>query len=192
MVTANAGRMLASLLNEKRDAIITQWRSRIVDTYPSDSANFLTNRKNQFANPVGHAIREQTEVLFDELVGGESRSVLAQALDKIIRIRAVQEFTPAQATAFVYLLKDVIYEQVRGSLNDARVATELRKLEGRIDRLALLAFDLYTLCRDQMAQIKVNEAKRRTYKMVDHLNRRGIDIDSLDNEDEDDNEEEKH
>ncbi|HOP07634.1 MAG TPA: RsbRD N-terminal domain-containing protein [candidate division Zixibacteria bacterium] len=184
--------MLASLLNEKRDAIITQWRSRIVDTYPSDSANFLTNRKNQFANPVGHAIREQTEVLFDELVGGESRSVLAQALDKIIRIRAVQEFTPAQATAFVYLLKDVIYEQVRGSLNDARVATELRKLEGRIDRLALLAFDLYTLCRDQMAQIKVNEAKRRTYKMVDHLNRRGIDIDSLDNEDEDDNEEEKH
>jgi len=39
------------------------------------------------------------------------------------------------------------------------------EMHGRIDELALLAFDLYTKCREQMHEARVNEAKRRVFAL---------------------------
>jgi len=39
---------------------------------------------------------------------------------------------------------------------------DLGALDGRIDEVALLAFDLFMRCREQMFTIKADEARRRT------------------------------
>ena len=164
--------MLKRILSEKKDVIVKQWRRRIVGTYPADSSHFLSDKMDQFANPIGAAIRNETEVLFDALIDNKPDAI-APSLDKIIRIRAVQEFTPAQAVSFVYMLKDVIREELSEELSQIEMAHALSEFEPNIDRMALIGFDLYSMCRDQMASIKVNEAHRRTARLVDMLNARG-------------------
>jgi hypothetical protein len=164
-------KVIAQILSEKREAIIQGWREAIVATYPPDSAQFLSGKRDQFANPVGYTIRQQTGIIFDELIGSNNPEALSEALEPIVRIRAVQEFTPAQATAFVYALKQVVREQAGAASANRELLAELMKFELKIDRLAMLVFDLYTQCRDQMAEIRVAEFKRKTFKLMDQLNR---------------------
>lgn len=72
-----------------------------------------------------------------------------------MRLRAVQDFTPSQAVGFVYLLRDILQEQFA-----AGVPPNVQK---RIDTTALLAFDLYMKCREEISDIKVREAQRKLY-----------------------------
>jgi len=172
--------MLFRLLSDNKDAIVSRWRETIIQTYPTDSAQFLGKRKNEFANPIGKAIDEVSEGIFEELIGDCERVKLMTSLDNIIRIRAVQEFTPGQAVAFVFGLKTVVHEFLD---NKPEVpAGEIREFESRVDKLGMMAFDLYSMCRDQMAEIRVNEAKRRSYKLTEQLNRRQADRESAESD----------
>jgi hypothetical protein len=84
---------------------------------------------------------------------------IATALDAIIRIRAVQDLTASQAVGFVFLLKPILLE-----LQPERNPVLLDVLlNDRIDRLALMAFDKYMQCREQLADIRVNEGRRRIH-----------------------------
>jgi hypothetical protein len=85
-------------------------------------------------------------------------------LDAIIRIRAVQNFTPSQAIAFVLSLKKVLRENLTKELRDSRIASELVTFETKIDRLCLMAFDIYMQCREKIFQIRANETRNRTFK----------------------------
>jgi len=62
---------------------------------------------------------------------------------------------------FPFLLKGVIREVLEAE--GAPCAAAIRALEDRIDRLVLLGFDRYAACREQMAEIRVNEARRRLF-----------------------------
>jgi hypothetical protein len=152
--------MLKELLAEKRDAIVAGWRDAIAGTYPADSAKFLIRKQNRFANPVGHAISQESAAIYDALMEGGGPKAFAVSLDNIIRIRAVQEFTAAEAVGFVYLLKDVIRRELATQLRDDGLARELLLFESRIDRLALLAFNTYMLCREQVFRIRTGEIKK--------------------------------
>ncbi|WP_054693966.1 RsbRD N-terminal domain-containing protein [Desulfosarcina cetonica] len=92
----------ASLLATKKQAILKSWFQATVDSYPADTARFLKNQKDPFANPVGQTTYRNLEILVDALVTGAGRDAMAAALDPILRIRAVQSFTPSKATGFVF------------------------------------------------------------------------------------------
>lgn len=165
--------MLEEFLVQNKTALVEKWRRRIMESYPGDTAKFLGGQKNRFANPVGDAICRASQEIIDEFLNGMDPDRVSASLDRIVRIRAVQEFSPSQAVAFVYLLKPLIREQLEGCLRESECSRELTSLEDRIDRLALMAFDVYTLCRDSMSEIKVNEAKRKIHKLIDRLNAPG-------------------
>ena len=107
---------------------------------------------------------QQNLLLFDRLNRDQAR----QALDPIIRIRAIQDFTPTQATRFVFDLKGVIRNILgaRRSSNrkDRLNPDDIAELERRIDELGLLSFDIYMQCREKLFEIKANEMKDRTFK----------------------------
>ena len=128
-----------------------QWFAQTLESYPRLASQFLEAEKDPFRNPVGHAFRTGMPVLVEELLGEMNREKVAQALDAILHIRVVQDFTPSQAVGFVFLLRAILL----GS-NPPRPAM----VEARIDQLALLAFDQYMRCREQIAQARVNEAAR--------------------------------
>ncbi|MFH2055747.1 MAG: RsbRD N-terminal domain-containing protein, partial [bacterium] len=74
-------------------------------------------------------------------------------------IRAVQDLTAAQATSFIYLLKDVI-DEVLGAEQPLEIHRALLLLYRKIDQLALLTFDTYMRCRDQVHQIRAGEKRK--------------------------------
>lgn len=138
-----------------REAVVRQWLARTLETYPSLTSRFLTEERDRFRNPVGHALREALPVLLEELLGEMEVARLTPVLDQVVRIRAVQDFTASQAVGFVFVLKDVLRHEEPGGLTPA--------LEQRIDQMALITFDLYVKCREKMDQIKADEARRSTY-----------------------------
>ena len=112
----------------------------------------MAGELDRFRNPVGHAMRNSMATLVEEVLGDMDADKIAPALDAIVRLRAVQDLTPSAAVGFVFLLRPV----VRGS-NPSRPAM----VEAHIDQLALMAFDRYLRCREQIAEIGANEARRR-------------------------------
>jgi hypothetical protein len=160
MVTTESMPLSKALANQ-RSAIVDKWFERLLGTYPESTTKFLSQEKDPFQNPVGHTLKEGLSNLFDGLMQPIDVASLAPMLDGIVRIRAVQDFTASQALAFPFLLKQIIRTEFAADVQ--RYSSELLALEARIDKLALLAFDLFVRCREQMYELKVNEIKRRSF-----------------------------
>jgi hypothetical protein len=133
------------------DDLVEQWFAQTVESYPELTSRFLTTEKDPFRNPVGHTLRNEMVVLVQELLGGMNREKVAQALDAIMHIRVVQDFTPSQAVAFVFLVRNILL-----GTNPPRPAM----VGARVDQLALMAFDRYMKCREQIAKVRANEIGR--------------------------------
>jgi hypothetical protein len=152
---------LESFLRQKRAVIVKKWFERIADAYPANTAAFLRRESNQFANPVGNSLSEGTAALFDALLDGADADKVFGILDRIIRIRAVQEFAPSQAVSFIFVLKGVIRDELGQEAGQEAFGRELTMIESRIDEFSLLAFDAYNQCREQIYGLKLKELRGR-------------------------------
>jgi len=159
-----------STLSEKRSVVLNRWIDHILNTYPADTANFLRDKKNRFSNPVGHSISEGVEGIFEDLVSGIDRDRVAPFLDKIIRIRAIQDFAPSQAVAFIFFLKTIIREELAKEISEGDLSAELKKMEDQIDSLGLIAFDIFMECREKLYDIKANEMRNMTFRLLQKAN----------------------
>ena len=157
---------ISLLLSEKKQAILKKWFDLILETYPQDTANFLRTQKNRFGNPVGHTISEGIEVVLEELSGGMDLERVTPFLDNIIRIRAIQDFTPSQAISFIFLLKKVLREELPNEINERQAFEELLMIEAKIDVLANVSFDIYMKCREKIYKLKANELRNRTSRIL--------------------------
>ena len=154
---------LQVFLEQKENRLVDRWFSAVVDAYPTDTARFLKREKDPFANPVGNITLKSLSSLFKAIVDGAGREVLVPVLDPILRIRAIQDFSPSQATGFILLLKKIIAEDLKQILPDEAVADEAADLNDRIDELLLMAFDIYFKCREKIYELKANEVRNRTF-----------------------------
>jgi hypothetical protein len=154
---------LKNILIESRPKILQEWFAVVVETYPAETAKFLKSQKDPFANPVGRAARNGVEDLFDELIDGINREHAGACLDSMIRIRAIQNFTPSEAIGFIFSLKDVIRKISGKKVVEMNLLEELHAFESEIDELGLIAFDIYMKCREKIYEIKANEFRNRHY-----------------------------
>jgi len=161
--------MLIEILKERRKAVLKDWFDRILATYPPDSVDFFKNQKNRFSNPVGSTIERELSVILEEITGDMEEQNLRASVEALVKIRAVQDFKPSEAVAFVFELKNVIRAFAMDESSDKPLAEELHGLDARIDRLALYAFDAYMLCRETIYKIRNREA---TIGMFSPLERR--------------------
>jgi hypothetical protein len=161
-------KVLDRLLLEDRKVIHQKWFQLVVETYPPDSRIFLINDKNRFGNPVGCTIGEGIEVILDRLISGGDLECeqVCKFMDDIIRIRAVQEFSAAAAVEFIFLLKKVTREALGNRIRDMEVIQDLLTFESRIDKLALLAFDIFMQCREKIYELRAHELRNRTGRIL--------------------------
>jgi hypothetical protein len=156
--------MLINLLEQRKTAILKKWFALAIETYPSDTAKFLKSQKDPFANPVGRTIYQGLEALLNELLKGIDYEKLVSSLDPIIRIRAIQNFSPSQAIGFIFFLKNVIRESLLKEIVEKEIVNELMLFESKIDEIILIAFNLYIQCKEKVYELKANELKNRTLK----------------------------
>jgi hypothetical protein len=157
---------LKNLLSKKKKSILKRWFDLILETYPPETSLFLKGQKDRFTNPVGATIYQGIEDIFDELIQEMDSEKISTFLDNIIRIRAVQDFTASQAIAFIFLLKNVIREKLEKEIKEKGISEELLRFESGIDDLALLSFDIYMKCREQIYELKANEVRTWTCNLL--------------------------
>jgi hypothetical protein len=148
-----------------KEQIVNKWIDLSLEIYPSESRKFFRSKSNQFSNPVGSSIASGLPLVFDWLLSNENRldEETFSKLDQIIRIRAVQEIGPGEALSFVFLAK----RAARESLPAAGAKDfDFKKFDARVDLLALKTFDIYMKCREKIYELKTNELKRNTSRLM--------------------------
>jgi len=161
---------LAKRLSDEKEEITRQWIDKLMESYPAESVKILMRNKNQFANPLPHAISTSLRLLFDEILKGIDLETVRPILDEVVRIRAVQDFIPSNALSFVFALKNILRDHLKEDLKDEKRLNELRVIEGSIDQVALLAFDIYVTCRERLFEIRANEIKNQTHMLIRRVN----------------------
>ena len=156
---------LKTLLEKNRETILGRWFDLVAGSYPRATSEFLAKQADRFRNPVGHAITQGIGSIYDQVASAMNRDELLDALDGIIRIRSVQDFSPSEAVAFVFQLKAVMRDVLDGQLQGSEKWDDLADLESRIDRVALLAFEKYTECREKLHEIRNKQIESGTTKL---------------------------
>lgn len=154
-------------LKSKKKDIVKKWFEATINTYPPETAKILNKSKNKFDNPVGIATYECLEnvidILCENLMQHQETEIneelLEQALDSVIRIRAVQNFSASEAVGFVFELKDIA-QNITGK--DIESFSD-RNFDRKVDQIALAAFNRFLKCRESIFLLKATEAKKRTY-----------------------------
>lgn len=154
------------LLEERRDAVLDAWLLRIAKAYPSAAGDYLDKKGDRFANPVAGTLAEGTGALYDALRAGADDEAVKAALDPTVRLRAVQSFAPSEAVGFVLELKAVLRDVLAREILSGSHAGELTRLEDRIDRAALAAFDIFMGCREQLMKLRSTEMRLATRRLL--------------------------
>lgn len=157
-------------LLDNHASIANQWVQAIVGTYAEEGAKFFGGSTNQFANPAGHTFRNNIEKMYLLLVKEWNADVCSKELDGILRIRAVQGFTPSVALSFLPALKEIVYRELVKSGQLEAADTSLHDWNTLVDRLTMLGFDLYLNCREVLWQQKANQLYSRTHKLLEKAN----------------------
>jgi hypothetical protein len=154
-------------LKENKKNLVKQWFAAVIDTYSKESANFFQNNADPFANPVGNTIKRNLDLLFDQVIRPSMDvSAAKDALDPIVRIRAVQEFTPGKALSFILRIKQIIAKELSSCRKEKEVEFCIAAIDSNADELMLMAFDIYTACKHQIYSLRINEAKQRVRQLL--------------------------
>jgi hypothetical protein len=143
--------------------MVKRWVDVVHGTYPFATVGFLRTVGDRFANPVGFRTKEAAHALMETIFAETpDEEGIKKAVDEIIHVRAIQDFSPETAVGIFFAMKDIVRDVLR-SLEDARVELmpALWVLESRIDAVALLAFGAYARSREALHQLRVEETKRR-------------------------------
>lgn len=132
--------------------IAERWLEKTVGAYPAGSRPFLAADGDPFRNPVGHTLHDNLTVLVRECLGGMDRRAMEPAVDALMRLRAVQDFSPGDALRFLFDLRAIAL--------DAGIPLPV-DFSARVDEIALLAFDKYMACREQIFDLRARELRSR-------------------------------
>lgn len=149
-----------SVLTEQKNQLSEKWADLILQTYPKETQIIWGRQKDRFQNPVGAAIIEATQELFNEMLDWQDAGKIAEGLDKLIRIRSVQDFSPSQAISFVFLLKKLLRDEFFKPMKKEGTLEALLRFEAKIDNMSMMAFDIYCKGREQIYRLRVDEVKR--------------------------------
>ena len=165
------GMNLDNFLSQQRNTIIKKWFNCVVESYAPETSRLLQKDSNQFANPVGHTILHGIQAIYDEFLRNMDGEKLSPHLDRIIRIRAVQDFSPAEAISFVFSLKQIVRDELQHHIHENQISSsEIAAFESKVDQLALLAFNIYMQCREKLYEVRLNDFKARTFRLLQRAN----------------------
>ncbi len=156
---------LTEALAERKEAILSVWIERTLDSY--SSADFFKKSKDPFSNPVGSNIAAGLRSLYALFLNEAPLDDFIKPLDQVVRIRAVQDFAPSQAVVPFLELKWIIRQIFSKEKACQPLLGQLDQLDCTIEKVALMAFDMYMQCREQLYQNRIRELKSGSAVLTD-------------------------
>lgn len=142
--------------------MVRLWTNLVFDTYPFETTGFLRTKDDAFGNPVAHMTREAAGALYDAVIGEHVEiEHTKKALDRFVKLRAVQKFSPSQGLAVFSLMKPLLREHVLPEFIARNDLASYLETESRIDSLMLLAFDMYVEDREILADSRIAEIRNQ-------------------------------
>ncbi|OGR01465.1 MAG: hypothetical protein A2511_00920 [Deltaproteobacteria bacterium RIFOXYD12_FULL_50_9] len=161
---------LQELLIENKTVVLDKWINSVLATYPLDSTNFLTRQKDRFANPIGSSVSKGLSDLINAFCSeADGLAELSSDVEHLIKIRAVQDFSPSAAIGFVYDLKVIVFELCQKEKQYNLLVEEWLDFSAKVDRLALKVFDLYMASRERIFKVRINELSRGNHLVADGM-----------------------
>ncbi|RJX33765.1 MAG: hypothetical protein C4531_04680 [Desulfurivibrio sp.] len=158
-------KQLHQLLQEKKVEILEKWEDSILGSFAPDAFHIFKKQKNQFANPVGHKIRTGLAELYDVLCDPSDEEILTPDLEQLIKMRAVQQVSAADAVSFVFKLKELVRKELlKKGMADSY--NEWLAFDARIDAAALVIFDMFMASKEQIYQVRINEFQHGRHLIV--------------------------
>jgi hypothetical protein len=158
---------LTTFLIENNIKILDSWIDRVLATYAPESRSLFKRGSDQFANPVGYNVAQGLRDFYKTFCDEEDPAKAAATLDQLVRIRAVQDFSPAQALSFIFEFKQIVAEEYQKAKGVTFVPAEWLAFAGRIDIVALMVFDMYLDCRERLYKARINEIQSGRHILTD-------------------------
>lgn len=159
--------MLTEFLHQHSSSIIKRWFELTLESYSPDSRPFFRETGAKFTNPVGSTLATELETVFNKLLDDFDPGEMYESLNSIISIRAVQDFTPSQAMGFIFYLKQAVRESLESESSRVCSINEILEFESRVDKTALLGFEIYMSLKQKIYDIKATEIRDRTARLLD-------------------------
>ncbi len=154
-------------LKSEREKIVNKWVSWALSTYPPKAQHFFKSQSDPFLNPVGNILKNELREIFDELLKDKASEKVAVSVDAIVRVRAVQDFSPSSAVMIFSSLKDVVRDVLKLDSGAYKWA-DVEEFYRRIDELCFLAFDVYVKCREKLWELKTKEFQAGIKNILRH------------------------
>lgn len=162
---------MQDFFQEHKAALMETWFDALLKNYSPEAARIFKREKDPFANPVGYNIHLGMEEVLDWFSQKEKETDIKVSLDKVVRILAIQDFTPAQAVSFLFILKEITKKRINNYFKSGDLMWKnWLDFDADVDNLMLMAMDIYTECREKLYQIKVDEANKRVYSLLRRAN----------------------
>lgn len=158
-------------LSKSRESISARWLKALIESYPQESGKFLFSKKNEFTNPIGHAYEKGLADIFAAVFNRKTDD-LQQAMQEIVKIRSIQDYSASFAMNFMFILKDVIKEEYESYSKNKGDWKEYAEAIAMADEALKTALDMLLIQRERIYEIKANEVKKRTSKMIERLNKK--------------------
>lgn len=155
---------LASWLAEHRASVLERWLDLVMASYPVESVAFLRGEKDRFRNPIGATLTRELGALLEALLASDGGEEARRAVAAVVRLRAVQQLSPATAISFVPLFKRAVRDELGEEA--AGKAAELLDLFARVDEITLQAVDELVDCREQVFRLRAREARSQVYSLL--------------------------
>lgn len=156
---------LAEAFRYHGKTIVGQWVNYTLSTYRS--SKFFRNESDKFANPIGGVTREALESIFLLLAANEDPEKFVKPLEKLLRLRAVQDFSPSQAVSPIHAVKHITRDVFAADKERAQLVHELYDFEFAVDIAVLAAFDIYMQERERLFDVRINELKSGRHIVTD-------------------------
>ena len=156
---------LAEALRNYREKIVEKWVEYTLSTYASPA--FFLREKDQFANPVGGTIRESLGKIFRLLEKNAAPDDYKPFVERIIQIRAVQEFTPSQAVSPLNAVKHITRDFLATDKERSVFIKDMYDFDFAVDLMVLAAFDMYMDFRERLYSTRIEEIRSGRYVLAE-------------------------
>jgi hypothetical protein len=157
-----------NIVAPRKKSWTAKWLEAVMSSYPKETARFLRDTADPFANPVGATLKTGIGNLFDVLAADSfDDDAVRQALNPIIRIRSIQEMSPSAALEFITRIKSIMADDVKfmDSSPGGQPAAE-KIISERADRALLIAFDLYMECVKHIYTLRAKQASNGVRQLL--------------------------
>jgi len=156
---------LSEKIRGDRTKILKQLIREVLETYPDQARPLIAVGSDRFANPLGATLSEGVEEIFEAITGDKTLEEIEQPLERMFKLKAVQEGKTNQALDFLFSLKSIIRNTCDVEGGNSAVLKEWFEIEERIDQIVMQGLQVFITSREKLLELQVAELKHRTYSL---------------------------